>query len=334
MSAKPQLNPRLKLALDLGPLLVFFFANSRPALFEPLLKPFFPAALQTGEHAGIFAATAVFIPTVAGARRRLCADAAPAADAARSPRSSSWCLAGYAHPAGRDLHQAQADHHLSCCSPACCSAGLLSASRCSAMVFDQVFHLTEEGWRKLTLRWALFFLGLAVLNEIVWRTQIDRHLGGVQGVRRGAADLRVRGAAISAADEIRRQPKPGTITSNEPRGSGSTALRASALSIAGISALLQILRRDRPDQLVGDAAVAADHERFRHAIDAPFDRGAAVGVGADRGERIAVAAEEAPGVVRLVLVVDADEADALVRRRASSAAAPRRGRARTTTPRH
>ena len=39
------------------------------------------------------------------------------------------------------------------------------------MVFDSVFHLTEEGWRKLTLRWALFFLALAVLNEIVWRTQ-------------------------------------------------------------------------------------------------------------------------------------------------------------------
>jgi intracellular septation protein len=40
-----------------------------------------------------------------------------------------------------------------------------------ATVFDQVFHLTDEGWRKLTVRWALFFLALAVLNEIVWRTQ-------------------------------------------------------------------------------------------------------------------------------------------------------------------
>ena len=39
------------------------------------------------------------------------------------------------------------------------------------MVFDSVFNLTEEGWRKLTVRWALFFFVLAVLNEIVWRTQ-------------------------------------------------------------------------------------------------------------------------------------------------------------------
>src|SRR6185369_7855546 len=40
-----------------------------------------------------------------------------------------------------------------------------------AIVFDSMFHLTAEGWRKLTLRWAGFFLALAVLNEIVWRTQ-------------------------------------------------------------------------------------------------------------------------------------------------------------------
>jgi intracellular septation protein len=39
------------------------------------------------------------------------------------------------------------------------------------MVFDQMFHLTDEGWRKLTVRWALFFVALALLNEIVWRTQ-------------------------------------------------------------------------------------------------------------------------------------------------------------------
>jgi intracellular septation protein len=39
------------------------------------------------------------------------------------------------------------------------------------MVFDQMFHLTEEGWRRFTIRWSVFFLFLALLNEIVWRTQ-------------------------------------------------------------------------------------------------------------------------------------------------------------------
>jgi intracellular septation protein len=39
------------------------------------------------------------------------------------------------------------------------------------IVLDSVFALSDEGWRKLTLRWGLFFLFLAALNEIVWRTQ-------------------------------------------------------------------------------------------------------------------------------------------------------------------
>jgi intracellular septation protein len=49
--------------------------------------------------------------------------------------------------------------------------GLVFRKPLLAMVFDSVFDLDEEGWRKLTLRWALFFLALAVLNEVVWRTQ-------------------------------------------------------------------------------------------------------------------------------------------------------------------
>jgi intracellular septation protein len=39
------------------------------------------------------------------------------------------------------------------------------------IMFDGALHVTEEGWRKLTWRWAFFFLALAALNEIVWRTQ-------------------------------------------------------------------------------------------------------------------------------------------------------------------
>jgi intracellular septation protein len=39
------------------------------------------------------------------------------------------------------------------------------------ILFDGALHVNEEGWRKLTWRWGFFFLALAVLNEIVWRTQ-------------------------------------------------------------------------------------------------------------------------------------------------------------------
>lgn len=40
-----------------------------------------------------------------------------------------------------------------------------------AIMFDQMFNLTPAGWRLLTIRWMFFFAGMAVLNEIIWRTQ-------------------------------------------------------------------------------------------------------------------------------------------------------------------
>jgi intracellular septation protein len=37
------------------------------------------------------------------------------------------------------------------------------------MLLHQVFPMTDDGWRLLTVRWAGFFIVLAVLNEFVWR---------------------------------------------------------------------------------------------------------------------------------------------------------------------
>src|SRR6266550_307694 len=124
-TTKTQLNPFLKLALEMGPLLLFFFANSRPALFMPLVGPLLPEA-ASGEKAGIFVATAVFMAAILVSL------------------AVSYTLT----------------RHLP-----------VMAMVTAAIVFDSVFDLTQEGWRKLTLRWAIFFLALAVLNEIVWRTQ-------------------------------------------------------------------------------------------------------------------------------------------------------------------
>ena len=36
---------------------------------------------------------------------------------------------------------------------------------------QSAFQLNEIGWNKLNFRWAYFFIFLAILNEIVWRTQ-------------------------------------------------------------------------------------------------------------------------------------------------------------------
>ena len=49
-------------------------------------------------------------------------------------------------------------------------AGLAADKSFLKVVFGDVFRLTEDGWRRLTLRWGLFFIVLALLNEIVWRS--------------------------------------------------------------------------------------------------------------------------------------------------------------------
>jgi intracellular septation protein len=39
------------------------------------------------------------------------------------------------------------------------------------LYLQTAFQLNDEGWKKLNFRWAYFFIFLAILNEIVWRTQ-------------------------------------------------------------------------------------------------------------------------------------------------------------------
>jgi intracellular septation protein len=148
MTEKPQLNPLLKLALDLGPLALFFFANSRY---------------------GIFAATATFMVAVVAAlaisyalTRRL--PIMPAVTAVIVLVFGGLTL--ILHDATFIKVKPTIIYML---FGAVLLGGLLFNKPLLGIVFDSLFHLTEEGWRKLTLRWAIFFLALAVLNEIVWR---------------------------------------------------------------------------------------------------------------------------------------------------------------------
>ena len=39
------------------------------------------------------------------------------------------------------------------------------------LFLQTAFQLNDIGWNKLNFRWAYFFIFLAILNEIVWRTQ-------------------------------------------------------------------------------------------------------------------------------------------------------------------
>jgi intracellular septation protein len=171
MPEKPQLNPLLKLALDLGPLLFFVVVNSRPELFAPLLAPLLPPDLLTGEHAGIFTATAMFIPAV------LLALAIAYALTRRLPLMPLVTAIVVLIFGGLTLWlQNETFIKLKPTIVYLLFAGVLLGGLAFnkvflGVVFDQAFHLTEEGWRKLTIRWGLFFLALALLNEMIWRTQ-------------------------------------------------------------------------------------------------------------------------------------------------------------------
>jgi intracellular septation protein len=171
MTEKPQLNPMTKLALDVGPLVLFFFANSKPALFVPWLGPLIPASLANSDRAGIFVATAVFMVAIL---------VALAISYALTRRLSVMVLvSAFVVVVFGGLTLFLQDDTFIKLKPTIIyvlfavvlGGGLLFGKSLLAVVFDQVFNLTEEGWRKLTLRWALFFLALAVLNEIIWRTQ-------------------------------------------------------------------------------------------------------------------------------------------------------------------
>jgi intracellular septation protein len=171
MSEKTQLNPWLKLALDLGPLLLFFYANAKPGLFEPWLKPIIPDAVATGERAGIFVATAVFMVAI------VIALAVSYALTRRLPVMAMVSavvvvvFGGLTLVLQNETFIKLKPTIIYLLFTGVLFGGMIFRKPLLAMVFDQVFHLTEEGWRKLTVRWALFFLALAVLNEIVWRTQ-------------------------------------------------------------------------------------------------------------------------------------------------------------------
>jgi len=168
--AKPQLNPLLKLALEIGPLLLFFFANARPALFMPLVGPLLPQA-ASGEKIGIFVATAVFMLAILVSLAVSYALTRHLPVMAMVTAVIVVVFGGLTLVLQDDTFIKMKPTIIYLLFAGVLLGGLAFNRPLLATVFDSVFDLTEEGWRKLTLRWAIFFLALALLNEIVWRTQ-------------------------------------------------------------------------------------------------------------------------------------------------------------------
>jgi intracellular septation protein len=154
-----RLNPLVKLALELGPLVLFFLANAYADRFG------------FAESRRIFAATGLFIvaTVVALAVHYVLLRKLPI-----MPLVSGVVVVvfgGLTVFLQDELFIKLKPTIVNCLFGLTLLGGLYYRKPLLQIVLDSMFDLTEEGWRKLTLRWALFFFVLAALNEIVWRTQ-------------------------------------------------------------------------------------------------------------------------------------------------------------------
>jgi intracellular septation protein len=156
-------HPMLKLALELGPLLVFFFGNLRsewliekiPALSAvggPLLVA--TALFMAATVISLIVSKIVFhhlpvMPLVSGAVVLVFGSL------------SIWLQ--------DETFIKMKPTIVNTLFGVALLVGLMFGKSLLGYVFNAAFQLDEEGWKKLTLRWGLFFLVLAVINEIVWR---------------------------------------------------------------------------------------------------------------------------------------------------------------------
>jgi intracellular septation protein len=160
-------NPVLKMALELGPLLIFFFGNLRG---EWLAKTF-PGLTAIGGP--LLIATALFM---AATVLSLIISKIVFKHLPVMPFVSGIVVMVFG-----GLSIWLQDETFIKMKPTIVNTlfgvvllgGLAFGTSLLGYVFNAAFQLDAEGWRKLTLRWGIFFLFLAVLNEVVWRNFSD-----------------------------------------------------------------------------------------------------------------------------------------------------------------
>lgn len=151
MSAAPATDAKLgliKLGLELGPLVVFFVANAR---------------------AGIFAATAWFMGAMALA---LLGSWLVFRKVPTMPLVSGafvLVFGGLTLYLQDELFIKLKPTIVNALFAAILFAGLAWRKPLLKPLLGQMLPLDDEGWRRLTFRWAGFFVVLALLNEVIWR---------------------------------------------------------------------------------------------------------------------------------------------------------------------
>ncbi|MGR3780837.1 MAG: septation protein A [Albimonas sp.] len=146
------LNPLVKAALEFGPLVLFFVVYQRT---------------------DIFTATAVFIPTILGS---LGVSWWLSRDVPRMAVVTAVVVVVFG---GLTLWLKDATFIkmkptiINTLFAAALGWGLLRGRSYLKDLIGGAMPLTDAGWMILTRRWALFFLFMAALNEVVWRTQTE-----------------------------------------------------------------------------------------------------------------------------------------------------------------
>ncbi|MCO5064332.1 MAG: septation protein A [Rhizobiaceae bacterium] len=158
-----KISPGLKFALEMGPLLIFFLATFK----GHWLASMFPALGTFGKP--LFIATALFMAATAIS---LALSWAMTRSLPMMPLVSGVVVlvfGGLSIWLQNDTFIKMKPTIVYSLFAAILLGGLAFGRPLLGYVFDQAFQLDDEGWKKLTLRWGLFFVGCAVLNEVVWR---------------------------------------------------------------------------------------------------------------------------------------------------------------------
>nr|WP_319514673.1 septation protein A [uncultured Cohaesibacter sp.] len=163
-AAEPQLDKAqlLKLVLELGPLVIFFFANAK----GEMLADWIPALAGMKP---IFIATACFMvaTVISLVISRIKLGKLPV-----MPMVTGvvvFIFGGLTLYLQDDTFIKMKPTIVNVLFGSVLLGGLLFGKSLLGYVFDSVFELNAEGWRILTIRWGIFFFVLAFLNEIVWR---------------------------------------------------------------------------------------------------------------------------------------------------------------------
>ena len=161
-TAQKQSNPILKMALELGPILVFFLAYRWAEVT--------PDASETEEQLQkMLFATKVFIPVI------LLSLAASWILTRHLPKMAVVTavlvvvFGGLTLWLRDDTFIKMKPTILYLLFGGALGFGLLRGESYLKYLMDGVMPLKHEGWMKFTTRFALFFLVLAVVNELVWR---------------------------------------------------------------------------------------------------------------------------------------------------------------------